>query len=44
MNLISIYSVPFWKSEYPEFEEHKELFLDAVKEYKEQNPTKENPR
>ena len=41
MNLMSIYSVPLWQSEYPEFEEHKETFLSAVKEYKEQNPTKE---
>ena len=41
MNLMSIYSVPLWQSEYPEFEEHKELFLASVKEYKEQNPTKE---
>lgn len=44
MNLMPIYSVPIWQSEYPEFEEHKELFLDVVKEYKEQNPTKETPR
>ena len=44
MNLMTIYSVPFWQSEYPEFEEHKELFLSSVKKYKEQNPTKETPR
>lgn len=44
MNLIPIYSVPMWQSEYPEFEEHKETFFSAVKEYKEQNPTKETPR
>ena len=44
MNLMPIYSVPLWQSEYPEFEEHKEIFLSAVKEYKEQNPTKETPR
>jgi uncharacterized protein (TIGR02466 family) len=41
---MSIYSVPMWQSEYPEFEEHKETFLTAVKEYKEQNPTKETPK
>ena len=41
---MSIYSVPLWQSEYPEFEEHKEIFLSSVKEYKEQNPTKETPR
>lgn len=34
-----IYSVPLWQSEYPDFEEHKEIFLAAVKEYKEQNPS-----
>jgi len=44
MNLTPIYSVPIWQSEYSEFEEHKEIFLTAVKEYKEKNPTKENTR
>ena len=44
MNLTPIYSVPIWQSEYSEFEEHKEIFLTAVKEYKEKNPTKETPR
>ena len=44
MNLMPIYSVPLWQSEYPDFEEHQELFLKAVKEYKEQNPTKETLR
>ena len=44
MNLMSIYSVPMWQSEYPDFEDHKEIFLSAVREYKEQNPTKETPR
>lgn len=44
MNLMSIYSVPLWQSEYSEFEEHKEIFLNAIKIYKEQNPTKEAPR
>ena len=39
-----IYSIPLWQSEYPEFEEHKEIFLTAVREYKEQNPTKETPK
>lgn len=39
MNLMPIYSTPLWQSEYPEFEEHKELFLTTVKEFKEQNPT-----
>jgi uncharacterized protein (TIGR02466 family) len=44
MNLMPIYSVPLWNSEYPEFEEHKEKFLSAIKEYKEQNPSKKTPR
>ena len=44
MNLMPVYSTPLWQSEYPEFEEHKESFLAAVKEFKEQNPTKETPR
>ena len=41
---MGIYSVPLWQSEYPEFEEHKEIFLSAIRTYKEQNPTKETPR
>ena len=44
MNLIPIYSTPVWQSEYPEFEEHKGIFLSSVREYKEHNPTKETPR
>lgn len=44
MEIISIYSTPLWQSEYPEFEEHKEIFLTAVKEYKEQNPTRETSK
>jgi uncharacterized protein (TIGR02466 family) len=44
MELIPIYSVPLWNSEYPEFDEHKETFLNAVRTYKEENPTKESPR
>ena len=39
MNLMQIYSVPLWNSEYPEFEEHKEIFLNAVRTYKEENPS-----
>lgn len=38
MNLMPIYSVPLWQSEYPDFKEHKELFLSAVKKYKKENP------
>ena len=39
MNLMPIYSIPLWQSEYPEFDEHQEIFLSTVKEYKEQNPS-----
>ena len=31
MDLTSLYSVPLWNSEYPEFEEHKEIFLLRLK-------------
>ena len=34
-----IYSVPIWQSEYPEFEDHKEIFLNAIRTYKDQNPS-----
>lgn len=44
MNLTSIYSTPLWQSEYPEFEEYREIFLAAIREYKERNPSKETPR
>lgn len=41
MNLISIYSTPIWQSEYPEFEENKNLFLEIIKKYKKENPPRE---
>jgi len=44
MNLLPIYSVPLWQSEYPEFEEHKEIFLSAIRTYKEENATKKTPK
>jgi uncharacterized protein (TIGR02466 family) len=31
---ISIYSTPIWQSEFPNFLEHKESFLKAIKDYK----------
>ena len=31
MNLMPIYSVPLWQSEYPEFDEHKEIFLNVAR-------------
>lgn len=39
---MTIYSTPLWQAEYPEFEENKEIFLEAVTEYKKQNPIKES--
>jgi uncharacterized protein (TIGR02466 family) len=42
MNLIPIYSTPIWQSEYPEFENHKETFLNAVNAYKQKNTINEN--
>lgn len=42
MNLMPIYSVPLWQSEYPEFEEHKEIILNACKRYQQENPISEN--
>lgn len=41
MNFTPVYSVPLWQTEYPDFDEHKETFLSAVKKYKEQNLTKD---
>jgi len=38
MNLMPIYSTPLWQSEYPEFDEHKEIFLKEIRTFKEQNP------
>lgn len=37
MELLNIYSVPMWQSEYPNFEEKKSLFLESVYKYKDQN-------
>jgi len=39
MNFLPIYSVPFWNSEYPKFQENKELFLGIVKKFREKNPS-----
>ena len=38
MELMPIYSVPIWQSEYPEFEDHKEIFLSVIEDYKKENP------
>lgn len=43
MNLMSIYSVPVWQSEYPNYEEDKDTFIEVVKRFRENNPeSKEN--
>ena len=39
MELMPIYSVPIWQSEYPEFEDHKEIFLSVLEDYKNENPS-----
>ena len=39
MELMPIYSVPIWQSEYPEFEDHKEIFLSVLEDYKKENPS-----
>ena len=39
MNLLSIYSVPMWQSEFPDFADYKETFLAAVREYKNRHPS-----
>lgn len=41
MELIPVYSTPFWQTEYPEFNENKQKFLDAAHKYKEQNESVE---
>ncbi len=42
MNLLPAYTTPIWESTYPEFSEHKSLFLDVVKKYKEENPSEKD--
>jgi uncharacterized protein (TIGR02466 family) len=41
LELIGLFSVPFWQGEYPNFEEDKEMFLDVVKKFKEENKSVE---
>ena len=38
MNLASIYSTPIWQSEFPDFEEHKGQFIQAIRDLKEKYP------
>jgi uncharacterized protein (TIGR02466 family) len=38
MNVIQIFSTPFWESEFSNFSTHKESFLKCVEKFKENNP------
>lgn len=38
MNIIQIYATPVWESTYPEFNDHKQQFLDCVTEFKTKYP------
>jgi uncharacterized protein (TIGR02466 family) len=39
MTLMPIYSTPFWRSELPDFEEQNQTFLQAVRTFKQNNPS-----
>lgn len=41
LRCIDIYSIPVWQSEFPDFLEHKKLFLEAIEEYKKENSDQE---
>ena len=41
LRCIDIYSIPVWQSEFPDFLEHKKLFLEAIEEYKKENSNEE---
>ena len=41
MEITSIYSVPFWQTEYPKFEEEKQIILDTCRRYRQKNPISE---
>lgn len=41
MNLLNIFSTPMWDSSLPEFDTHKETFLNAVTEFREKNSNKD---
>lgn len=38
MNIIQVFSTPIWESSFPDFESHKEKFLDTVKAFRTNNP------
>lgn len=42
MEQISIFSVPLWETEFPDFDSKKEIFLETVKEYRKENPRGDN--
>ena len=41
MELTPIYSVPLWTSEYPDFEENKESYLEILRNFKNEFPQEE---
>lgn len=38
MNLVQIYSTPIWESQLPKFDDHRETFLGAVRNFREHHP------
>lgn len=38
MNIIQVFSTPIWNSDFPDFQNQKQTFLQAVTEFREQNP------
>jgi len=38
MNIIQVFSTPIWNSEFPDFQNQKQAFLDCVAEYRKNNP------
>jgi uncharacterized protein (TIGR02466 family) len=38
MNILQIFSTPVWESSLPNFQEHKDMLIDAAKEFREQFP------
>ena len=38
MNIIQVFSTPIWSSDFPDFQNQKHTFLEAVSEFREQHP------
>ena len=38
MNIIQVFSTPIWNSKFAYFEDQKETFLEAVSDFRKQNP------